>query len=73
MTYQAVLVVAESELLVWCARTVVTDELKARIRQRVQAPLDWQSSSTWLDIMVWAPCCIGICPRFVPTSCPPNR
>lgn len=31
----------ESELLVWCARTVVTDELKTRIRQRVQGPLDW--------------------------------
>src|SRR5512147_912439 len=31
----------ESELLVWCARTVVTDELRARIRQRVQEPLDW--------------------------------
>lgn len=31
----------ESELLVWCARTVVTDELKERIRQRVQEPLDW--------------------------------
>ena len=31
----------ESELLVWCARTVVTDELKVRIRQRVQGPLDW--------------------------------
>ena len=31
----------ESELLVWCARTVVTDELKARIRQRVQESLDW--------------------------------
>jgi len=31
----------ESELLVWCARTVVTDELKERIRQRVQGPLDW--------------------------------
>ena len=31
----------EAELLVWCARTAVTDELKARIRQRVQGPLDW--------------------------------
>lgn len=31
----------ESELLVWCARTVVPDELKTRIRQRVQGPLDW--------------------------------
>ena len=31
----------ESELLVWCARTVVTDVLKERIRQRVQGPLDW--------------------------------
>jgi hypothetical protein len=31
----------ESELLVWCARTVVTEELKAAIRQRVQGPLDW--------------------------------
>jgi hypothetical protein len=31
----------ESELLVWCARTVVTDVLKARIMQRVQESLDW--------------------------------
>lgn len=31
----------ESELLVWCARTAVTDALKERIRQRVQEPLDW--------------------------------
>ena len=31
----------ESELLVWCARTAMTDEIKERIRQRVQGPLDW--------------------------------
>lgn len=31
----------ESELLVWCARTVVTGELTERIRQRAQEPLDW--------------------------------
>ena len=31
----------ESEILVWCARTVVTDEIKARIRQRAQESLDW--------------------------------
>lgn len=31
----------ESELLVWCARTVVTDELKERIRQRAQGTLNW--------------------------------
>lgn len=31
----------ESELLVWCARTVLTDELKARIRHRAQGLLDW--------------------------------
>jgi hypothetical protein len=31
----------ESELLVWCARTAMTDALKERIRQRVQEPLDW--------------------------------
>lgn len=31
----------ESELLVWCARTAVTDALKERIRQRVQEPLEW--------------------------------
>jgi len=31
----------ESELLVWCARTVMTDDLKTRIRQRVQESLDW--------------------------------
>jgi hypothetical protein len=32
----------ESELLVWCARTVVSDDLKARIRRHVQAPLNWR-------------------------------
>ena len=31
----------ESELLVWCARTAMTDDLKERIQQRVQEPLDW--------------------------------
>jgi len=31
----------ESELLVWCARTCVTEELRARICSRVQEPLDW--------------------------------
>jgi len=31
----------ESELLVWCARTVVPNELAERIRQRAQGPLDW--------------------------------
>lgn len=37
----------ESELLVWCARTVVNDDLKERIRRRVQEPLDW---GTVLDL-----------------------
>lgn len=31
---------SESELVVWCACTAVTDALKERIRQRVQEPLD---------------------------------
>ncbi len=31
----------ESELLVWCARTSVTDALKERIRQRVRELIDW--------------------------------
>lgn len=31
----------ESELLVWCARTVVTNELKERIRQRAHGTLNW--------------------------------
>jgi hypothetical protein len=31
----------ESELLVWCARTHVTEELRADICSRVQEPLDW--------------------------------
>lgn len=31
----------EGDLLVWCARTCVTDELRARICSRVQEPLDW--------------------------------
>ena len=32
---------AESEFLVWCARTDVPDELKERIRQRAQGPFNW--------------------------------
>ncbi len=31
----------ESDLVLWCARTAVTDALKERIRQKVQEPLDW--------------------------------
>lgn len=31
----------EAELLVWCARTALTDDLKTRIRQRAQAPVEW--------------------------------
>lgn len=31
----------EAELLVWCARTIVSDDLKTRIRHQVQAALDW--------------------------------
>jgi hypothetical protein len=31
----------EAELLVWCARTIVADDLKARIRERAQESLDW--------------------------------
>ncbi|HEY6262137.1 MAG TPA: nucleotidyltransferase family protein [Nitrospiraceae bacterium] len=31
----------ESELLLWCARTTVTQEFKERIRQRVQGSLEW--------------------------------
>ncbi len=31
----------EAELLVWCARTVLTDNLTACIRERVQESLDW--------------------------------
>jgi hypothetical protein len=31
----------EAELLVWCARTDITDELKIRIRKRVQESIDW--------------------------------
>jgi len=41
LTTRQFLLRPESELLVWCARTVVTDELKAYIRQRVEGPLDW--------------------------------
>jgi len=32
---------SEAELLVWCARTVVSDELKKAIRRRVRESLDW--------------------------------
>lgn len=31
----------EAELLVWCARTVVSDDLKSRIREKAQESLDW--------------------------------
>lgn len=31
----------EAELLVWCARTVLTDNLTAHIRERAQESLDW--------------------------------
>jgi len=31
----------EAELLVWCARTELTDDLKTRIKQRVQTSLKW--------------------------------
>lgn len=31
----------EAELLVWCAPTIVSDDLQARIRERAQASLDW--------------------------------
>lgn len=31
----------EAELLVWCARTVLTNDLTARIRARAQESLDW--------------------------------
>lgn len=41
MTTRQFLLRPESELLIWCARTAVTDELKERIRQRVQEPLEW--------------------------------
>lgn len=33
----------EAELLVWCARTELTDELKTGIRERVQAALKWSA------------------------------
>ncbi|MDH4154255.1 MAG: nucleotidyltransferase family protein [Nitrospira sp.] len=32
---------SEAELLVWCARTGITEDLVARIRQKLQEPLDW--------------------------------
>jgi len=41
LTARQFLLRPESELVVWCARTAMTDELKAHIRQRVQGPLDW--------------------------------
>lgn len=41
MTSRQFLLRPESELLIWCARTAVTDALKERIRQRVQEPLEW--------------------------------
>jgi hypothetical protein len=32
---------SESEFIVWCARTVLTDDLTGRIRARAQESLDW--------------------------------
>ena len=32
---------SEAELLVWCARTGITEDLRERIRQKLQSPLDW--------------------------------
>ncbi len=32
---------ADAELLVWCARTEMTEDLVARIRQKLQEPLNW--------------------------------
>ena len=31
----------ESELIIWCARTVITDDLKASIQKRLKEPIDW--------------------------------
>ena len=55
----------ESELLVWCARTVVSDDLKESIRRRVVEPLDW--SIVW-DMARYH----GVCPllyRNLATLC----
>ncbi len=47
----------EAELLVWCARTVVSDELKRSIRRRVQESLDW-------SIVLGMARYHGVCPLF---------
>ena len=64
MTTRQFLLRPESELLVWCARTAVTDELKERIRQRVQEPIEW---AVVLDLAGYH----GVGP--LPASYQPNR
>lgn len=57
---------SESELLVWCARTCVTEELRAQICARVQEPLDW---GLMLDLAAYH----GVLPllyRNLSTICP---
>ncbi|MCC6140670.1 MAG: nucleotidyltransferase family protein [Nitrospira sp.] len=57
---------SESELLVWCARTCVTEELRARIGARVGEPLDW---GLLLDLAAYH----GVLPllyRNLSTICP---
>ncbi|SPP66706.1 nucleotidyltransferase domain-containing protein [Nitrospira lenta] len=56
----------EAELLIWCARTCVTEELRAQICARVQEPLDW---GLILDLAAYH----GVLPllyRSLSTSCP---
>ncbi len=56
----------ESELLVWCARTHVTEELRTDISSRVQEPLDW---GLMLDLAAYH----GVFPllyRNLSTICP---
>jgi hypothetical protein len=56
----------ESELLVWCARTHVTEELRTDISSRVQEPMDW---GLMLDLAAYH----GVFPllyRNLSTICP---
>ena len=63
---------SESELLVWCARTSVSESVQTGIRQRVQEPLDWE---VVLDLagyhgvvpLLYRTLC-SICPNLVPAD-----
>lgn len=63
---------AESELLVWCARTGTTEGLMRRIRQKLQEPLDWTNFLQMAEYHGVEPLVYGtlsqVAPDLVPTE-----